>query len=60
MLASFDTHLFWEVLRSGPYWKGALLAIGLTWPDGKWAATEGTEGGFTISDFPLLQGSVNF
>ena len=30
MLASFDAHLFWEVLRSGPYWKGALLAIGLT------------------------------
>ncbi|HEX6700566.1 MAG TPA: amino acid ABC transporter permease [Gaiellaceae bacterium] len=30
MLASFDTHLFWEVLHSGPYWKGALLAIGLT------------------------------
>jgi His/Glu/Gln/Arg/opine family amino acid ABC transporter permease subunit len=30
VLASFDTHLFWEVLRSGPYWKGALLAIGLT------------------------------
>ena len=30
MFASFDTHLFWEVLRSGPYWKGALLAIGLT------------------------------
>ena len=30
MLASFDTHLFWEVLHSGPYWKGALLAIYLT------------------------------
>lgn len=30
MFASFDTHLFWEVLRSGPYWKGALLAIYLT------------------------------
>jgi His/Glu/Gln/Arg/opine family amino acid ABC transporter permease subunit len=30
VLASFDTHLFWEVLRSGPYWRGALLAIGLT------------------------------
>ncbi len=29
MFASFDTHLFWEVLRSGPYWKGALLALGL-------------------------------
>ena len=30
MLASFDTHLFWEVLRSEPYWRGALLAIALT------------------------------
>jgi polar amino acid transport system permease protein len=30
VLASFDTHLFWDVLRSGPYWRGALLAIGLT------------------------------
>ena len=30
MLASFDAHLFREVLFSGPYWKGALLAIGLT------------------------------
>jgi polar amino acid transport system permease protein len=30
VFASFDTHLFWEVLRSGPYWKGALLAIALT------------------------------
>jgi polar amino acid transport system permease protein len=30
VLASFDTHLFWEVLRSGPYWRGALLALGLT------------------------------
>jgi protocatechuate 3,4-dioxygenase alpha subunit len=27
----------------GPY-----LAIGLTWPDGVWAADEGTEGGFWI------------
>jgi protocatechuate 3,4-dioxygenase alpha subunit len=27
----------------GPY-----LAIGLTWPDGAWAAAEGTEGGFWI------------
>jgi protocatechuate 3,4-dioxygenase alpha subunit len=27
----------------GPY-----LAIGLTWPDGVWAAEEGTEGGFWI------------
>jgi polar amino acid transport system permease protein len=30
VLASFDTHLFWEVLHSSPYWKGALLAIYLT------------------------------
>ena len=30
MLATFDTHLFWEALTSGPYWRGALLAIGLT------------------------------
>jgi polar amino acid transport system permease protein len=30
VLASFDTHLFWEALSSGPYWRGALLAIGLT------------------------------
>jgi polar amino acid transport system permease protein len=30
VLASFDTHLFWEALTSDPYWKGALLAIGLT------------------------------
>jgi len=30
VLASFDTHLFWEALTSGPYWRGALLAIGLT------------------------------
>jgi len=30
LLASFDAHLFWEVLHSGPYWRGALLAIGLT------------------------------
>ena len=30
MLASFDTHLFWEALTSGPYWKGALLALALT------------------------------
>ena len=30
MLASFDTHVFWEALSSGPYWKGALLALGLT------------------------------
>ena len=30
MLATFDTHLFWEALTSDPYWKGALLALGLT------------------------------
>ena len=30
MLASFDTHLFWEALSSDPYWKGALLALALT------------------------------
>jgi polar amino acid transport system permease protein len=30
VVASFDTHVFWEALRSGPYWKGALLALGLT------------------------------
>ena len=30
MVASFDTHIFWEALTSEPYWKGALLAIELT------------------------------
>jgi polar amino acid transport system permease protein len=30
VLASFDTHIFWEALTSSPYWKGALLALGLT------------------------------
>ena len=30
MLASFDTHIFWEALTSGPYWHGALLALELT------------------------------
>ena len=30
MLASFDTHLFWEALSSRPYWHGALLAFELT------------------------------
>jgi len=30
VVASFDTHVFWEALSSGPYWKGALLALGLT------------------------------
>ncbi len=29
MVASFDTHIFWEALSSDPYWKGALLALGL-------------------------------
>jgi protocatechuate 3,4-dioxygenase alpha subunit len=27
---------------------GPFLAIGLTWPDGVWAAAEGTEGGFWL------------
>jgi His/Glu/Gln/Arg/opine family amino acid ABC transporter permease subunit len=30
VLASFDTHLFWQALSSGPYWRGALLALELT------------------------------
>jgi polar amino acid transport system permease protein len=30
MLASFSTHLFWQALSSGPFWRGALLAIELT------------------------------
>ena len=30
MLASFDTHLFWQALSSGPYWRGALTAFELT------------------------------
>ena len=30
MLATFDTHIFWEALSSTPYWKGALLALELT------------------------------
>jgi polar amino acid transport system permease protein len=30
VLASFDSHLFWTALTSGPYWRGALLALGLT------------------------------
>ncbi len=29
MLASFDPHVFWVALSSGPYWRGALLALGL-------------------------------
>jgi polar amino acid transport system permease protein len=30
VLASFDTHVFWEALFSRPYWRGALLALELT------------------------------
>ena len=30
MLATFDTHIFWQALTSSPYWKGALLAFELT------------------------------
>jgi polar amino acid transport system permease protein len=30
VLASFDTHIFWEALTSSPYWHGALLALELT------------------------------
>ena len=30
MLASFDSHLFWSALTSGPYWRGALTALELT------------------------------
>jgi polar amino acid transport system permease protein len=30
LLASFDSHLFWTALSSGPYWRGALLALELT------------------------------
>src|SRR5947208_16253479 len=30
MVASFDTHIFWEALSSRPYWHGALLALELT------------------------------
>jgi His/Glu/Gln/Arg/opine family amino acid ABC transporter permease subunit len=29
VLAGFDTHLFWEALSSGPYWRGALTALEL-------------------------------
>jgi His/Glu/Gln/Arg/opine family amino acid ABC transporter permease subunit len=29
VLASFDSHVFWSALSSSPYWRGALLAIGL-------------------------------
>jgi polar amino acid transport system permease protein len=30
VLASFDSHLFWQALSSGPYWRGALTALELT------------------------------
>jgi polar amino acid transport system permease protein len=30
VLASFDTHVFWEAFSSRPYWHGALLALELT------------------------------
>jgi polar amino acid transport system permease protein len=30
VLASFDAHLFWTALSSGPYWRGALTALELT------------------------------
>jgi polar amino acid transport system permease protein len=30
VLASFDAHLFWQALSSGPYWRGALTALELT------------------------------
>ena len=30
MVASFDTHIFWEALTSQPYWHGAILALELT------------------------------
>jgi len=30
VLASFDGHLFWTALTSGPYWRGALTALELT------------------------------
>jgi polar amino acid transport system permease protein len=30
VVASFDTHLFWTALSSGPFWRGALTALELT------------------------------
>jgi polar amino acid transport system permease protein len=30
VLASFDSHIFWEAFTSRPYWHGALLALELT------------------------------
>jgi protocatechuate 3,4-dioxygenase alpha subunit len=48
---SRTTGFLTEPLRLGPTPSatvGPYLAIGLTWPDGTWAAAEGTEGGFWI------------
>ncbi|MFL5951876.1 MAG: amino acid ABC transporter permease [Gaiellaceae bacterium] len=50
MLANFDTHLFWEALTSGPYWRGALLAIALT------CASLGTA---ILLGFPLALGRAS-
>jgi polar amino acid transport system permease protein len=50
VLASFDTHLFWEALTSGPYWRGALLAIALT------CASLGTA---ILLGFPLALGRAS-
>jgi len=30
LVASWDSHLFWSTLSSGPYWRGALTALELT------------------------------
>jgi len=30
LVASWDSHLFWSALSSGPYWRGALTALELT------------------------------
>ena len=30
MLASFDSHIFWEAFSSRPYWHGAIIALELT------------------------------
>jgi polar amino acid transport system permease protein len=45
VLASFDAHVFWTALTSSPYWRGALLALGLA------AASLGTAifGGFFLA-----------
>jgi polar amino acid transport system permease protein len=50
VLASFDTHLFWEALTSEPYWRGALLAIALT------CASLGTA---ILLGFPLALGRAS-